>query len=163
MRWSPRRWFLWAGGGAAALTLAGSFLYPVLLEPVFNNFESLPEGNLRTSVFALADEEGVDVSDVLVADASRRTTTLNAYVSGFGDTRRVVLYDNLVADLPEARREVIVAHELAHAKYDDVLLGTSLGAVGAVLGVSLLALALDSPRLRRRAGVRGRRTPPAYR
>ncbi len=61
MRWSPRRWFLWAGGGAAALTLAGSFLYPVFVEPVFNNFESLQEGNLRSSVFALADEEGVDV------------------------------------------------------------------------------------------------------
>lgn len=155
MRWSPRRWFLWAGGGAAALTLAGSFLYPVLLEPIFNDFESLPEGALRTSVLALAEEQGVDVSDVLVANASRRTTTLNAYVSGFGDTRRVVVYDNLVAELPDAEARVVVAHELAHAKHNDVLLGTSLGAVGAVLGVALLALALDSSRSRRRAGVSG--------
>lgn len=156
MRWSPRRWFLWAGGGAAALTLAGSFLYPVFIEPVFSDFESLPEGALRTSVLALAAEQGVDVSDVLVADASRRTTTLNAYVSGFGDTRRVVVYDNLVADLPPAEARNVVAHELAHAKHNDVLLGTSLGAVGAVLGVALLALALDSSLLCRRAGVSGR-------
>ena len=55
-------------------------------------------------MLALAREEGVPVSDVLVADASRRTTTLNAYVSGLGNTRRVVLYDNLVEDVPGARR-----------------------------------------------------------
>ena len=155
MRRSPRRWFLWAGGAAAGLTMAGSFLYPVVIEPVLNEFASLPDGSLRAAVFDLAEKEGVEVSDVLVADASRRTTTLNAYVSGFGGTRRVVLYDNLVEGVPEAEARVVVAHELAHAKYDDVLVGTALGAVGAVLGVSLLALALDSPRLRRRAGVEG--------
>jgi STE24 endopeptidase len=153
VRRSPRRWFLWAGGGAAVVTMLGSFLYPVLLAPVFNDFEALPEGSLRTSVLVLAEEQGVDVSDVLVADASRRTTTLNAYVSGFGRTRRVVLYDNLVEALPDAEARVIVAHELAHAEHDDVLLGTSLGAVGAVLGVALLALVLDSARARRRAGI----------
>lgn len=153
MRRSPRHWFLWAGGTAATLTLAGSFLYPTLVEPVFNDFESLPDGSLRTSVLALAEEQGVDVSDVLVADASRRTTTFNAYVSGFGGTRRVVLYDNLVNELPAEEARVVVAHELVHAKHNDVLLGTSLGAIGAVLGVALLALALDAGTLRRRAGV----------
>ena len=157
-RRSPRRWFLWAGGVAAVLTMAGSFLYPVVIEPVFNEFESLPDGSLRTSVLALAEEQGVEVSDVLVADASRRTTTLNAYVSGFGETRRVVLYDNLVVDLPQAEARVVVAHELAHARHNDVLIGTALGAVGAVLGASLLALALDSSRLQRRAGIEGQET-----
>ena len=71
------------------------------------------------------------VDDVLVADASRRTTTLNAYVSGFGSTRRVVLYDNLVDDVPEDQALSVVAHELAHAKHDDVLTGSLLGAAGA--------------------------------
>jgi STE24 endopeptidase len=155
LRWSPRRWFLWAGGASAGLVFAGSFLYPVLLEPVFNDFTPLEDGPLRSAVVQLADDEGVEIDGVLVADASRRTNTLNAYVSGFGNTRRVVLYDNLVRDLPVEEASVIVAHELAHAKHDDVLIGTSLGAAGAVLGVSLLALVLDSPRVRRRAGVSG--------
>ena len=69
----------------------------------------------------LAEREGVPVDDVLVADASRRTTTLNAYVSGFGSTRRVVLYDNLVDDVPQDETLSVVAHELAHARHDDVL------------------------------------------
>jgi STE24 endopeptidase len=116
---------------------------------------------LRTSVFELAERQGVEIDDVLVADASRRTTTLNAYVSGFGTTRRVVLYDNLVEELPQDEASVIVAHELAHAKHRDVMLGTTLGAVGALFGVTLLALALDSSRLRRRAGVTGPADPCA--
>lgn len=160
-RRSPRRWFAWAGGAAAALTLAGSFLYPVLIEPIFNRFEPLPDGQLRSAVLELADRQGVQVDEVLVADASRRTTTLNAYVSGFGGTRRVVLYDNLVEDLPEPEALTVVAHELAHAEHNDVLLGTSLGVAGAVLGVSLLALVLDSSRVRRRAGVEGPGDPAA--
>ncbi len=160
-RRSPRMWFAWAGGAAAALTLAGSFLYPVVVEPLFNRFTPLPEGALRTSVFELAREEGVVIQDVLVADASRRTTTLNAYVSGFGDTRRVVVYDNLVKDLPPAEARVVIAHELAHAKHNDVLLGTGLGAVGVIFGVSLLALVLDSTWVRRRADVEGPADPAA--
>ena len=64
-----------------------------------------PAGPLRTDILALAAVEHVPINDVLVADASRRTTTLNAYVSGFGSTRRVVLYDNLVRDVP--RRETL--------------------------------------------------------
>ena len=84
-----------------------------MVEPLFNWFTPLADGPLRTQILELADEEGVEVDDVLVADASRRTTTLNAYVSGFGSTRRVVVYDNLVDDLPEDQALSVVAHELA--------------------------------------------------
>ena len=79
---------------------------------------------------------------MLVTDASRRTTTLNAYVSGYGDTRRVVVYDNLVNDLPEDQTLSVVAHELAHAKHNDPLVGSLLGAVGTFAAVGLLGLVL---------------------
>ena len=140
-RW-PRAWPALAGGLLAGLVLAASFAYPVLVEPVFNSFTRLPDGSLRTQILRLADAEDVRVDDVLVADASRRTTTLNAYVSGFGSTRRVVVYDNLVDDLPQEQALAVVAHELAHARHDDVLTGSLLGAAGAVSGVGLLALLL---------------------
>lgn len=151
----PRRWFLGGGAIAAGLVVAGSFLYPVLVEPVFNRFEPLRDELLRESVLDLAERQGVEVDQVLVADASRRTTTLNAYVSGFGSTRRVVLYDNLVRDLDRSHARAVVAHELAHAANRDVLLGTGLGALAAVLGVALLALVIDVPAVRRRADVDG--------
>lgn len=99
------------------------------------------------------------MTDVLVADASRRTTTLNAYVSGFGDTRRVVVYDTLLESLPADEALVVVAHELAHAKHNDVLLGTGLGVLGGVGGVALLALVLDTAWVRRPSGSRSASDP----
>lgn len=138
-RW-PRAWPAVAGGLVAGLVMLGSFVYPLLVEPLFNHFEPLPDGELRTQVLALADQEGVHVDDVLVADASRRTTTLNAYVSGFGSSRRVVVYDNLVDDVDQREVLSVVAHELGHAKHDDVLVGSLLGAAGALLGIGLLGL-----------------------
>jgi STE24 endopeptidase len=142
-RW-PRAWPAVAGLLMAGLVMLGSFVYPLLVEPLFNNFESLPHGELRTQILRLADEEHVHIDDVLVVDASRRTTTLNAYVSGFGSSRRVVVYDNLLDD--EGQREVlaVVAHELGHAHHDDVLTGSLLGAAGALFGIGLLGLLLPA-------------------
>jgi STE24 endopeptidase len=142
----PRAWPGVAGTLLGALVMAASFVYPVLVEPAFNHFSPLQQGPLRTQILQLADREDVRLDDVLVADASRRTTTLNAYVSGFGGTRRVVLYDNVVKDLPRAQILSIVAHELGHAHYDDVLVGSVLGALATAMGVGLLGLAITSVR-----------------
>lgn len=150
-RRAPRTWWAWAGAGAAGLVVVGSFLYPVVIEPAFNSFTSLPEGQLRTDLLELAQESGDPVQDVLVADASRRTTALNAYVSGFGSSRRVVVYDTLL-QLPDAEIESIAAHELGHVATDDVLTGTLVGALGAGAGVALLGWVLGSTPLLRRAG-----------
>lgn len=158
-RRSPRRWPLWTGLAGVVLTVLGSWVYPVVVEPLFNSFTSLPQGELRTKILGLAREEGVPVSDVLVADASRRTTTLNAYVSGLGSTRRVVLYDNLVRDVPQRETLVVVAHELGHAKNHDVALGTSLGAAGVLLASGLLGLVLRRRRVLTRSGVLGAGDP----
>jgi STE24 endopeptidase len=160
-RRAPRWWFAWVGGFALVLSAAGSFLYPVVVEPLFNSFKPMAPGPFKQSVFALADREGVHIDDVLVSDASRRTTTLNAYVSGFGSTRRVVVYDNLLADLTPDEARVVIAHELGHAKNNDVLLGTTLAAVGSVGGVALLALILDTERVRRWSATTGPGDPAA--
>ncbi|GAA2577860.1 M48 family metallopeptidase [Actinomadura fulvescens] len=150
LRRFPRYWWTGAAAGGFALVLAVSFAYPVVVEPVFNKFHSLPAGKLRTDLLAMAERDGVPVEDVLVADASRRTTALNAYVSGFGSTRRIVVYDTLLKSPPE-RIESIVAHELGHAKHKDVLHGTLIGALGVAGAVCLLQLLMTSPGLRRRA------------
>jgi STE24 endopeptidase len=130
----------------------GSFLWPVVFEPAFNRFESMPAGQLRTDLLELAEKNGTPVQDVLVSDASRRTTALNAYVSGFGSTRRIVVYDTVLEQLPERQVESIVAHELGHVSADDVLTGTLMGALGAAAGVAALGWLVSSVRLRRRVG-----------
>ena len=154
-RWS-RAWPVVAGTLLGALVMLGSFVYPVLVEPAFNHFTSLPDGPLRTQILQLAAAEHVHLDDVLVADASRRTTTLNAYVSGYGSTRRVVLYDTVLRDLPRRQILAVVGHELTHARHDDVLTGSVLAALGTLGGVGLLGLVLQLRR--RRSGALGEPT-----
>jgi len=154
-RHTPRRWFLLAGAAVASATFAVSLLYPVLVEPLFNTFTPMRPGLLRTSLLQLAQEEGVEVGDVLVADASKRTTTLNAYVSGLDRTGRLVVYDTLLDALPPRQVRTVVAHELSHARFHDVMLGTGLASVAGFAGVCGLALLLDSRAVRRRTGTTG--------
>ncbi|HEX6468080.1 MAG TPA: M48 family metallopeptidase [Streptosporangiaceae bacterium] len=148
----PRYWWAPAAAGGFAFVVAVSFVYPLLVEPVFNTFTPLRAGPLRAELLALARADHVPVRDVLVADASRRTTALNAYVSGFGATRRIVLYDTLLRSAPPAEIKLVVAHELGHAKRGDVLYGTLLGGLGVAAGICALYLATTSPRMLRRAG-----------
>lgn len=158
-RRAPRSWWAWGAAATAALVVAGSFAYPLVVEPVFNRFTPLPAGELREDLLALAERDGLAVEQVLVADASRRTTALNAYVSGFGSSRRIVVYDTLVQRAEPAEVELIVAHELGHATRNDVLVGTLLGALGAAAAVCALALVLSVTPLLRRAGADGMADP----
>jgi STE24 endopeptidase len=142
-RWRRGGW-LPAAIAAAVLVLGVSFAYPVLVEPRFNEFTSMPAGALRDDFMKLAADDGVPVKDVLVADASKRTTALNAYVSGFGSTRRLVVYDTLLKNTPPAQVRLVVAHELGHAAENDVLHGTLVGMLGAAFAVVLLWLLLGA-------------------
>ena len=151
----PRWWWAVAAVVAAALVVALSFVYPLLIEPVFNKFTPLAEGELRSSLIEMAQDDGVPVDEVLVADASRRTSTLNAYVSGFGATRRIVIYDNLLDQAPAEQVRTVVAHELGHAAEHDVRNGTLLGALAAAVGVCALAGLLAWPWLQGRAAADG--------
>jgi STE24 endopeptidase len=99
----------------------------------------------------LARQDGLHISDVLVANASLRTTAEDAYVSGYGSTRRIVIYDTLVTAPPEQVR-LVIAHELGHAKNQDVLRGTIEGALGVGAGVCLLYLLMSSPAVLKRSG-----------
>ena len=154
-----RAWWLPAAAVVVAFAAGMTYLSPVVLDPLFNRFEPVPEGRLRSDVVDLARRAGVDVGEVYVMDASRRTTAANAYVAGLGQTKRVVLFDTLVERLPRSeggagsrdedaftREEVnlVVAHELAHVHYDDVphgLLFLALVAPVGMFAVSRLAAA----------------------
>jgi STE24 endopeptidase len=114
------RWWAPVAAGSAALAVVVTFAGPIVLEPLFNEFTPLAEGELRRDVLALAERAGVHVGEVYEVDASRRTSAANAYVSGIGATRRIVLFDTLVASMSPAEARVVVAHELAHVAHRDV-------------------------------------------
>ena len=137
----PSWWPVVAATGAAVLVLLLSFVAPVVLEPVFNRFRPLEDEELRGAVMDFATECGVPVREVLVADASKRTTKLNAYVSGLGATRRVVLYDTLVETATPPEVLTVVAHELGHRRYRHVALGTAI-AMASAAGFVLIVWAL---------------------
>jgi STE24 endopeptidase len=152
-RYVPRWWWAWGAAAAAGLVVLLSFVLPVLVEPIFNKFTPMPDGPLRSELVAMAARDGVPVKDVLVADASRRTRSVNAYVSGLGPTRRIVVYDTLLEQADPAEVRSVVAHELGHARDRDVLTGTALGALGAAAGVIAVYLLGSWTGLLRRAGV----------
>jgi STE24 endopeptidase len=147
----PRRW--WAPGAVLVVAYGAfaSLVAPVVIDPVFNDFEELPQGSReRTSVIRIADKAGVEVGEVFRIDASRRSTALNAYVAGIGPTKRVVLYDTLIDDATEAELESVVAHELGHAAHRDIPRGILFAALIAPLG--LLGVRELHRALSRRAG-----------
>jgi STE24 endopeptidase len=149
-RRAPRRWWIWAAGVGAGLVLVASFVYPYTVEPLFTKTTSLPAGPLRTSLLALAREDGQPLKDILVAHVGARTNAENAYVSGFGSSRRLVLYTTLLHDDTPREIRALTAHELGHSKYHDVLRGTSEGAIGIAAAMCLAGALL---------GGAGRRLP----
>jgi STE24 endopeptidase len=134
----PGWWALPAGAALALAVLFLTFVAPVVLEPLFNRFRPLEDEALAADLRGLAERAGVPVRDVLVADASRRTTKVNAYVSGLGGTRRVVLFDTLLAATDSGAVQVVVAHELGHRRERHVAKLTLLAMVGAAGAVAVL-------------------------
>ena len=157
--WVARRWpsgwppiaGLAAGLAAAVVTFAS----PLVLEPLVNDFTPLAAGPVRDEVVAVLDRAGEDVDEILVADASRRSTRENAYISGFGASERVVLYDTLIEQRTPAEVGMVVAHELAHKRNADVLRFVALAAAGALIA----AYAVDATTRRRTRA--GRQSAPA--
>ena len=112
---------------------------------MFNRFQPLPDQALARALRRLADAARVPIRDVLVADASGRTRKSNAYVSGLGPTRRLVVWDTLLGMAGEAQLKLVVAHELGHRRERHILKGTLLAMVGTVTAVLVLRAALGTP------------------
>jgi STE24 endopeptidase len=136
----PRHWWLPTSGAVVALSAVFLFLSPIVIEPLFNRFEPLRDRALAAEIEESAQTLGVRVEDVLVADASRRTTTGNAYVSGLGPSKRVVLYDTLLdGRFTDGEIRAIAAHELAHVARAHLWKGLAWFALLAVPAVFLIA------------------------
>jgi STE24 endopeptidase len=138
LRRFPHRWWIAGAGAVIAISVLFAYVSPIVLDPIFNKFEPLPQGQLRSDVLRLARQSNVDVGEVYRVDASRRTTAVNAYVNGIGHTKRVVLYDNLIDRFSRDQIDSIVAHELGHVRHRDVPRGLLWVAIVAPAGVFLI-------------------------
>ena len=130
----PGPWWIWAWLGMVALMLVMMDVYPRWIAPLFNRFTPL-EGPLRTRIEGLLRRCGFAASGLFVMDASRRSGHGNAYFSGLGHSKRIVLFDTLIAGNREAELEAVLAHELGHFKLNHILIGLLQSAALLFLGM----------------------------
>ena len=128
------------------ITLVISFLYPILSR-IGNKFVPLEEGDLKESLMALLTKHGYQVKAIEVMDASRRTTKLNAYFTGFGKLKTIVLYDNLVNAMSTEEICAVFAHELGHGLHKDVLKQQIMNFGNLLLMAVVVWLTVRDPRL----------------
>lgn len=144
----PSWWVVPAAVAAALVVAFLLFVSPLVLEPLFNTFRPLDDTGLTTRLLSLAEQAGAPVREVLVADASRRTNKVNAYVSGLGASRRVVVWDTLLEAVDAAGVALVVAHELGHRRLRHVAKLTAAAMVAAALAVVALRMVIKTPHAR---------------
>ncbi|KAA0258639.1 M48 family metallopeptidase [Deferribacter autotrophicus] len=117
----PRSWWLIASIFTYIFILFLNYIYPVLIAPLFNRFEPIDDEELIDGIKDLSEKSGFDISEVVKMDASKRSTHSNAYFSGFGKKKRVVLFDTLIDKLSVDELLAVLAHELGHFKMKHIL------------------------------------------
>lgn len=130
-----RTWHLILFGLLAPLTAFFVFIWPVAVDPLFNEFSNLPRGELRTRIEGLAGQAGIPDAEILVADKSRQTKELNAYVTGIGPSARIVMWDTILAGMPENELITVVGHEIGHYVLLHVYKGYALSMLALLAGL----------------------------
>ncbi|MSU50028.1 MAG: M48 family peptidase [Opitutus sp.] len=114
VRRAGNMWWIWGFALMFGFQLLMLILYPKLILPLFNKLTPLPEGDLRNRLMALGDRTGFQAKTIEVIDGSKRSGHSNAYFTGFGRFRRIVLFDTLIAQLTPEELEAVLAHEIGH-------------------------------------------------
>ena len=133
VQWSPRFWWFWVWCFFLVFTVFVTYIAPSVIEPLFNTFTPLEEGPLRERIIALAARAGITVGKVLKMDESKRSSHTNAYFTGLGRTKRIVLFDTLLASMTADQVLAVLAHEMGHWKGRHLLKGLALTEVGSLL------------------------------
>jgi STE24 endopeptidase len=129
--WTGANWGLWAAAIVIAFQLLLLLVAPAIVMPLFNKFTPLPGGTLRERLFVLAQRTNFPTRSIEIMDGSKRSRHSNAFFTGFGRFRKIVLFDTLIAQLTEPELESVLAHEIGHYKKRHVikLLGVSIAGV----------------------------------
>src|SRR5262245_34671030 len=114
LRKSPRRWWLYTAAAAIPFIVVANLIAPVWIAPLFNKFEPMRDKALEARILALADRAGIEGSRVFEVNKSVDTKTLNAYVAGLWQTKRIVLWDTIIARMNDRELLFVMGHEMGH-------------------------------------------------
>jgi STE24 endopeptidase len=143
--WSSGHWWLWVWGFLALFTLFMMFISPYVIEPLFNKFEPVTEEGLEDDIKAMMAKAGLQVGKVMLMDASKRSRHSNAYFTGIGKVKRIVLYDTLIKQMTHGEIIAVLAHEIGHWKLGHIWKRLLLAEAGALAGswIAFRALAWE--------------------
>ena len=139
VEWTGQWWWLWAWACVLGFELLMMVLAPILIMPLFNKFTPLPEGSLRDRLFQLAQRAGFRAKSIQVMDGSKRSRHSNAFFTGFGHSRKIVLFDTLIEQLTEPQLESVLAHEIGHYKKKHILKMLVWSAISLLAGFYIIA------------------------
>jgi Zn-dependent protease with chaperone function len=134
----PKTWWFWTAAGTTPFLVAGAFLTPLVIDPLFNTFGPMKNKVLEQEILELSGRTGVGGSRVFEVDKSRQTKAVNAYVTGLFGSKRIVLWDTLLQALPPREVKAVVAHELGHYVLGHVRWGVLLGGISSFGGLFIL-------------------------
>jgi STE24 endopeptidase len=144
--------WLYAWGLITAFSIFINFFYSELIVPIFNKQTPLIESPLRKKIEAFAKKAGFRLKNIYVIDGSKRSTKANAYFSGFGSKKRIVLFDTLIKEMSDEEIVAVLAHEIGHYKKKHVLRSLVFSVILTGLMLFLFSLVIDSPLLSRAMG-----------
>jgi STE24 endopeptidase len=139
--WMGGWWWLWAWAVVLGFQLLMVVLAPIVIMPLFNKFTPLQEGSLRERLLRLGERTGFHSKSIQVMDGSKRSRHSNAFFTGFGSFRKIVLFDTLISQLAEVELEAVLAHEIGHYKKKHIpkmLIGSACGLLIAFFAIAQL-------------------------
>jgi STE24 endopeptidase len=139
IEWAGPTWWIWAATVVIVFQLLLLLIAPAVIMPLFNKFTPLPDGSLRERLFVLAQRTDFPTRSIEIIDGSKRSRHSNAFFTGFGRFRKIVLFDTLVAQLAEPELESVLAHEIGHYKKRHVVKLLGLSIVGVFMGFGAVA------------------------
>jgi STE24 endopeptidase len=140
VQWTGIWWWFWAWAALLAFQFLVAVLAPVLILPLFNKFTPLPEGGLRERLLALARRTQFRAQSIQLMDGSKRSRHSNAFFTGFGRFRKIVLFDTLVQQLTEPELEAVLAHEIGHYKKKHIPKMLAFSAASSLAGFYLISV-----------------------
>jgi STE24 endopeptidase len=139
IEWTGANWWIWAAAVVVIFQALLLLVAPAIVMPLFNKFTPLPEGTLRERLFALAQRTNFPTRNIAVMDGSKRSRHSNAFFTGLGHFRKIVLFDTLIAQLTELELESVLAHEIGHYKRRHILKMLSVSTAGIIVAFAAIA------------------------